>query len=349
MENYLYIFIVICFFTLLYIRFKESSYPIPVFPVSLSFLLCIFVVCSIAFYPVLIYGDKYNYLNNYNTITLGQIFTSGDIGWAAYTYLSKVLFNNSTVYFSITAVIYVAGYYVFARKNFPAPYVFVFLLACFCSFGFMSYGVNTLRAGFSMSLLLLAFSYHKKTAVFIIVAFLSVLCHKSMALPLIAFIITKYYNEPKVIFRFWFLALIVSFINIGFISEFIQNNMGSFDERTHGYLNSNAVSHYNSGFRVDFIVYSLIPILVGYFYIMKLKISDEFYIRLFNTYIIANSFWLLVIRMEFTDRMAYLSWFLIPYVLLYPLLKYKLNINQKVYVGVIVLVIITFTTLMSLK
>ena len=38
----------------------------------------------------------------------------------------------------------------------------------------------------------------------------------------------------------------------------------------------------------------------------------------------ANAFWIMVIRAEFSNRFAYLSWFLYPIVLAYPLLKLKI-------------------------
>src|SRR5690554_1575895 len=346
---YLSILLTLAFFTMIYIAFQESRLPIPTISRHFSLLLCVFVVCIIAFYPITPYSDKDSYLNAFNNISFEQVFVAKDVGWAFYTYLIKNIFNNANVFFALTACIYVGGYYIFSFKNFAKEYLFIFLLVSFTSFGFFAYGVNTLRAGFSLSLLLIALVYNKKNWIFITLAIFSVLCHKSMLLPLLAFVITKYYNEPKMFFKFWLFALLISFINIGFISEFIQTNLGSFDERSEGYLSNDSVSRYNSGFRVDFIIYSFIPILVGYYYLIKLKIYDEFYIRLFNTYLIANSFWLLVIRMQFTDRMAYLSWFLIPFILLYPLLKYQLNIKQRLYVGIIVFIIISFTTLMSLK
>ena len=40
-------------------------------------------------------------------------------------------------------------------------------------------------------------------------------------------------------------------------------------------------------------------------------------------YLYCNSVWLLVIRMAYTDRMAYFSWFLIPFICLYPVITYQ--------------------------
>lgn len=77
----------------------------------------------------------------------------------------------------------------------------------------------------------------------------------------------------------------------------------------------------NIGFRWDFIIYSLIPIIAGVKYIYTYCYEDKLFIRLFNTYIASNAFWLLTIHVPYNNRFAYLSWFLYPIVLIYPLLK----------------------------
>jgi hypothetical protein len=53
--------------------------------------------------------------------------------------------------------------------------------------------------------------------------------------------------------------------------------------------------------------------------------SDPFYARLVNTYLFANAVWVLVIDADFSNRFAYLSWFMMPWVLLYPFVPGKIN------------------------
>lgn len=349
MDYFFYVLLVLGLLLILYLNASKTKKELPKFSNGLNWTLLLFVIFAMAFSPIMIYGDKDNYLNTFETINLSNVNEAKDIGWSYYTYFAKTIFRDSNLYFLITAFIYTIGYYIFARKYIPYDTIFVFLLACFSSFGFLSYGINTIRAGFSMALLLIAFSVPKNKLLFVLLAVFAVLSHKSMALPLGAFILTKYYNHPKVYLRIWLVTLVISFINLGFLAAFIQSNLGSFDERSAGYFGADDNLVYNSGFRIDFIIYSAIPIILGFYYIVKLKINDVFYNRLFNTYIFVNAFWLLVIRMDFTDRMAYLSWFLMPFILLYPLLKYKLNINTKKFVIIILLGILSFTMFMNLK
>jgi len=46
--------------------------------------------------------------------------------------------------------------------------------------------------------------------------------------------------------------------------------------------------------------------------------SDPFYARLVNTYLLTNAAWILVIHAIQSNRFAYFSWFMMPWVLLYP-------------------------------
>lgn len=160
---------------------------------------------------------------------------------------------------------------------------------------------------------------HSKLS-FIIIALCAILIHKSVAIPAIAVLITSYYDNSKLYVGVWILCLVISFVINGTIKEYIVQYLGEEDIRITSYIGASEHEYYHVGFRWDFIIYSVFPIIVGGYYILKLKIADKKYRQIFNTYMVTNSFWLLVITVPFTDRFAYLSWFLYPYVLLLPYL-----------------------------
>lgn len=348
MDHYIIVLLCTGFLTLLYTGLSDSGYQIAAVPVFFSVIIALYVIMTIGGYPITLYDDKYNYANSFLHINLEEINKSKDKGWSYYTLYVRSVTSSKDFYFYLTALIYVAGYYIFALRFISSKFIFYFLLAVFSSFGFFSYGVNTLRAGFSLALLLIAFSVYKKLPLFIIFATFSVLCHKSMAIPLAAFVVTIFYNKSQFFLYIWITALLIAAVNLGAVSGFIQSKIGGFDDRGVGYLKAKDTA-YKTGFRIDFVTYSLIPIVVGYYYIFKLKVKDVIYIRLYNSYILSNSIWLLVIRMNYTDRMAYLSWFLIPFILLYPILKYKLPINQRRYLNITIAGILLFTSYMFFK
>jgi uncharacterized membrane protein YobD (UPF0266 family) len=75
-------------------------------------------------------------------------------------------------------------------------------------------------------------------------------------------------------------------------------------------------------FRWDFLLYSSMPIILGWYTIFKRQMFDKTYLILLGTYIYANAFWVLAIRALFSNRIAYLSWFIYPIVLAYPLVNF---------------------------
>ena len=72
-----------------------------------------------------------------------------------------------------------------------------------------------------------------------------------------------------------------------------------------------------------------------------------FYI-LATTYILANSFWVMVIKAAFSNRFAYLSWFLYPVVLAYAVIRLHIWSDQDRKAGLILLLHAGFTLVMFL-
>ena len=48
---------------------------------------------------------------------------------------------------------------------------------------------------------------------------------------------------------------------------------------------------------------------LGIFIVKKNYIEDQLYVKMCNIYLLANAIWILVIRANFSNRFAYLSWF----------------------------------------
>lgn len=146
-----------------------------------------------------------------------------------------------------------------------------------------------------------------------------------MIIPFVAFVGSKFIKQTWLAVLFWGVCLILSAANfdIGLIFE----NFGFVDERVDRYVSTidDGGGNYNKGFRVDFLLYSIAPMMISFFYLYIKKIKDARYNHLVRTYLLANAVWLLAIRIAYSDRLAYLSWFMIPYLTLYPVIIH----NQK--------------------
>lgn len=305
------------------------------------FLLAAFVVIMIAACPDFASSDKGGYRNSFDLYSCGlKGFADRKNDWlfGLYTYVIAVTTHSSSFYFLLTAIFYVSGYYIFARrldKHCGA----LFFLAAVCSLGFYSYGTNTLRAGLAFSVLLIGISFYPRKVPLVVLFFIATGIHASMLIPVSAFIIAHFYKNTKVIFLGWCVLLAISIVYGNATQEFLARLFeNSEDDRMRSYALGETVL-YEQGFRVDFLVYGFVPILVGLFYKYVHRFQDRFYDWVLNAYIIINGFWLLMIRAIYTDRFAYLCWGLIPIVLFFPLIRQRIFANQhvKIVIGILVL------------
>lgn len=304
-----------------------------------GFLLFV-ALLGIAFCPSGYDTDKYRYEEMFRYAD--SLSFAKDIAWQYYTYISSLLLPNAGTFFFVTALFYTGCYWLFAKKYFSGGYVSYFLILVIGSMGFYSYGVNTIRAGVALGFVLLAIYKKEKIFPFLLFSFIAINFHKSMALPLGMFIISHFYKSTKGCLLFWGVMLMLSFLNIEIISLLLQNVAGGADERVIDYMSATENELYaKAGFRWDFILYSLFPMVIGCYYVLKKKFEDKFYSQILNTYILVNAFWLAVIRIPYTDRFAYLSWFLAPVVMLYPLIKQPIFRKQQSVIAGIIFVMVS--------
>ncbi|MGZ2371888.1 EpsG family protein [Ancylomarina sp. YFZ004] len=295
------------------------------------------------------FGDTINYYDSFMYIVDGNYNREyKDIGFGLFTNFSARYLNAGAYFFILSALYVLPAYY--ACKRLSWNYTFLLFLMFATSFLFWANGVNGIRSGIGTSFLLLAFTYKDKKWVMLLFFALALIIHKSMLLPILAFILSFFYSNSKDYIVVWFSSIVLSLLFGGFWESFFAGfDVG--DERLSSYLSTNADANVfaYTGFRWDFIFYSAIPIALGAHYIFKKKYTDKFYIQLFNTYLLANSFWILVIRSSFSNRFASLSWFLIPIIILLPLVKIKIWQKQKTKIGLILFLSFAFTYFMSLN
>ena len=288
-----------------------------------AFLLTLFVGLMLGLYDIG-YGvsaDRERYATtfmsyvNFN-VPWGEVLAKDE--WGFLSWMKFMSFLGDAQYWLIcTALVYAFNYFIVA-KRFAPNHVFLMLLTMFTSFAFESYGTNTIRAGFALSFVLIALSYYEKMVVSLAILFIAYNIHHSTIIPISAFLLARYWNRPKIFYYFWFFCVALSAVAGSYFTTLFSSLGQDFDNRV-DYLTTTD-THYNVGFRLDFVLFSCLPIIVGYLYQKRYEYKDQFYSILHSTYIIANAFWVLVIRANFSDRFAYLSWFLYALVMMYPLL-----------------------------
>ena len=298
--------------------------------------------------------DRFRYALHYQQYVQSLQWEDSDkgyTGWKALNYMLSRFISSSAVFFLIISSVYVLVNFWFCKKM-SINYHILFIMVISCM-GFRSYGVNTIKAGLGLSIALIAIAQYyenKKKSLFFSV--ISILIHSSCVIPLLAFWTTGFFKKIKLnyFYLLWIICVVLSIVMGDFFKFFLGSYLEDEDLAGADYFLAEE-SHYQMGFRYDFLIYSLIPILWGWLLRNKRKYENERWLQLYKTYILVNAFWVLVITMEFTDRVAYLSWFLIPYITLLPLLdknNYQAR-ERKKYIQLIMLLFGTFSIFMIFK
>ena len=287
----------------------------------LANIVCIAVILFIGLRPLS--GKYFVDMGNYN-----EVYSI--VEWNGFEYdTENLLFDNLlaymagaeidiTLFFLLMAFIYFSGMLIACYKWFPNNVLLAFLV-CLAAFSTFSYGTNGIKAGAAASIFLVALAYRDKLLIAIPLALISWGFHHSMQLPVAAYIISILFKKISWYYVFWVTCLILS---IGHITLFQTIFSGWTDEKGAGYLSqidADFVQH--QGFRADFVFYSIFPLIMGYYAVYEYNFKDKLYQVLLRTYTLTNAIWLLCMYAPYTNRIAYLSWFMYPILIIYPCMK----------------------------
>lgn len=286
-----------------------------------AYILFVVTTCFIGFRPLSgrVFVDMGNYSQLYSLVK-----------WRGFNFeTDNLLFDNLFVYladsginitffFLLIAAIYFGGMLIACNKWFPNNVLLSFLV-CLAAFSTFSFATNGIKAGAAASIFLVALAYRNNLYIAIPLALISWGFHHSMQLPVVAYLLSIKFKQTSWYFRFWIVCLVLSLLHV---TTFQTLFAGWTDDQGAGYLNqidAEFVTH--KGFRADFVFYSIFPIIMGYYAIVKYNFKDKLYGVLLRTYILTNAIWLLCMYAPFTNRIAYLSWFMYPVLIIYPCMK----------------------------
>ena len=335
---YYIFFLIISWMTVLYyvgsnnqkILYSEGKSPIQGVALLLTLVLIVFIglrpVNGKFFGDMGMYSHTYlNIINNYVPIDFNKEWL-----WDNLTAFCKKSGLNENEYFLVISFGYFAGMLICAlelmRKN-----LWLALLFFFISFSCYAYGTNGIRNGLACSFALVAICLLvegglKRPLAFVLM-FLAMGIHRSVMLPCAAAIASTYIiKDTKWTIRFWVASIAISLVAGSMMEQFFTS-LG-FDDRMDQYSSANAEMGAGTGFRWDFLFYSVFPVIMIWYVTQHRKFYDQVFMIFANTYLLCNAFWIMVIRSSFSNRFAYLSWFLYPVVIAYPLLRMNLWKDQ---------------------
>ena len=292
-----------------------------------TLILAIFMVLFIGFRPESgVFIDMMNYIAHYHAFYEGNVFVFDKEA-------ENLLFDNyfawvgsqnlgmTFVFVSIAAIYFICTY-IACKRMFPRDTLAAYLvfLAAFSTF---SYGTNGIKAGAAGAIFLMAMSYRDNLKICIPLVLVSWGFHHSMIMTVVAFALTLVYKNSKIYFTAWCFCLLIAIAHITLFQELFAEILSDSGDSGVVYLDS-ADGEWGgkNGFRIDFVIYSAMPILVGYWAVYKKRLQlSKIYTCLLNLYMTLNGTWMLCMYANFTNRIAYLSWFLYPVVLIYPYLN----------------------------
>jgi len=295
------------------------------------------------------FGDTYRYTLVYQKIQNGILWTSGkDFGFYYYMRFMANLFNVQTFFF-ITAVLYIFPVYYAFHKWFK-KYAFFAVILFVTSMSFWPFGVNGVRNGLATSFFIFALTFKDKKWIMYSIIALSISFHTSIVLPTLALLITEFYRNTKLLLKIWLASIPISFLFgkqlLGLVNFLVTASVGQLDDRG-DFTGIDSLAFATSSFRIDFIIYSAVVIGVGYYFIYKVQFKNGFFQKLFNIYIISNTIWLYFIYFPYTNRVAYLSWFLLPILIVYPIVYSEKLKNQSYFMAGAVAVSLFFVWILA--
>lgn len=324
---------------------KERGFVIPL---AVSLIL----VFWIGMRPVSsAFGDTVNYAFEYSLIEPTLVDMDWHSEWIWQWLMMSCKGIGLDVHWFFTVV--EAGYIIsilWAVKRFMPTNPMLGMLFVFSSLMFFTFGTNGLRNGLACHLILLAMTmlFDDRYVTAIILTLIAFGIHRSVALPVGGVIAGMYLiRKPSYAMYFWVFSIFLSLIAGGILTNFFAS-LG-FDERMTSYTDdSNDMEEFSrTGFRWDFLIYSSVPILMAWYVCVKKRLVDNWYNVICVAYCLSNAFWIIVIRSSFSNRFAYLSWFMYPIVIAYPLINMAVWKNQDLKTGLILMAYCSFTVFMQ--
>lgn len=330
--------IVITWFTVLYyigaasqrILHAEGS-PIQTAAFILAVVITLFLGLRQASYE---FGDAPLYAMDYLSGRMDYMPVSLEEEWlwGSIAGFCRSMGFSVNEYFLFIEVFYIGGMlissWILMRKN-----LWIAMLFFFTAFQVFSFGTNGIRNGMACAVEMVAIALvvdqGAKRILSFFLMFLALGIHRSTMLPSAAAISSIYlFKNTKWAIRFWIASIFISLVAGSAVTDFFVS-LG-FDDRMANYSieASEEMGFSRVGFRWDFWLYSLFPVIMIWYITRHRNFNNVVYNTISNVYLLCNAFWIIVIRAQFSNRFAYLSWFIYPIIIAFPLLRMNLWKDQ---------------------
>lgn len=305
--------------SLIYLRANKVNSLDAMYVVVHSLLFVIFSVTFFGFRDSGLGSDTEMYERYYNELSgltfLDAIFYNRfEPGFSLYTYILSA-FENVSVYFVGVALFQAVLFMWAAGKMFDRKLYVLFLLALLSLPFYINLSVNIIRQGLAMPLVLLATlclinNERGKFVTYIIVA--SIFHYSALIFIMLLFLYRQRWPLKLYIFS-WLCVVVFSALDLFKFMTFYVLDMAGFGEKFNAIFFQSKLDSYQTGFRVDFFLFSLLPFLMlfvvrrGMRWNLSSKVPE-----LFKVYAVMNAVFIAVFFAPHSDRVGIYSWMMIP-------------------------------------
>ncbi|WP_156305379.1 EpsG family protein [Sphingobacterium endophyticum] len=303
---------------------------------TLTYTLAFFIALMFGFRDVEVGVDTktYKYLYEYVFSPMSNFEFRKDILWDSINFLFSRFTDDITYLFVLVSF----GYLflpLFGVQKVLKENVIYFFLFFLISPNFFLYGANGIRNGLAASLFIFSFKYFKNYKQFLLLI-ISALIHASMIIPATFLLLSKYIKNIKIVYFVWVVLLILSALGVDFLRmvPLGLDRLGNYVEGSNELETSKIFN-----VPVNFLVYSISPIVISFYFIVIKKVYDEFFYSISITYLLSSCIYIAAFHANFAVRFAYLSEFLMPLVIIYPLFRFKSIKYVEIYTSLFLLVV----------
>ena len=318
----------------------------------ISIILVVLTTIYIGTRPIWCYADTQLYTTMFNLVQTGywsELPNADNEPFWSFVQYACIDMTDASGWLFVIAIFYVIGMSFAAYRWLPSHFL-IAIVFFFTAFSFWGYATNGIRNGMATSIALVGLSFFNRTKKEMIIGYallvLATMTHKSCIITIVTATGAIFLKNTKFNITFWLFCIVLGLL---FQEQFKSLFSGLIDDgRMATYLNAEVSKEFfsNTGFRWDFLLYSALPIFIGWIATYKKSINDRTYSFILHTYIFSNAFWILINTAAYSNRFAYLSWFLYPIVLVYPFCKFKFLQSQSVILGILLVGMTAFTYFM---
>ncbi|NMP16515.1 EpsG family protein [Thalassotalea sp. Y01] len=288
----------------------------------ISVLLWMIITVMVGARPESVGADTWVYMWRFETEV------SQGVGFWEFLSLSKYnpLFNtitwssfqlnlSSSGYIFIITLLISGLFFVFGRKLFRRSESIIYFVLMLSFPFFYSVTGNVIRAGLAIGCALISFEHFRRgqLKLFLTWATFSLLFHGTGILAFVPLIIEKLKLKTRLLTVLWLSTIFIGHFTSWF-SYLPELPMFAY-EKAHRYLIAGEENIESTGFRFDFLLFSLIPIIL-YWFIRQFETDRaekwKPYLYYLHIYMVLNSVYNLFSTANYSDRFALSSWILIP-------------------------------------